>query len=71
VTDRLVLLDTEALAFHFKVPAATLRYWAAQDGWVKYGTRRTRQWNMVDVEASFIRRRHPELADTLGVSLAS
>ncbi|WP_027930715.1 hypothetical protein [Amycolatopsis thermoflava] len=71
MTDRLVLLDTEALSFHYSVPAATLRYWAMQDGWTKYGTRRTRQWNLDEVEASFVRRRAPELAVTLGVSLAT
>lgn len=71
MTDRLVLLDTEALSVHFDVPAATLRYWAAQDGWAKYGTRRTRRWNYDEVEAAFARRRDPELAVTLGVSLAT
>jgi uncharacterized protein YjcR len=51
-------LDTEALALHYGVPQGTLRRWAHEDGWTPHGGRRTRQWDMDQVQASYDRRRH-------------
>lgn len=51
-------LDIQALALHYQVPQGTLRRWAHEDGWTPIGTRRTRQWDMNEVQASYDRRRH-------------
>jgi 23S rRNA G2445 N2-methylase RlmL len=60
---RLRLLDTEALALHHKVAPGTIRRWASEDGWHRYGTRRHRLWSMADAQASQDKRRADEGAD--------
>lgn len=56
---RLRLLDTEALALHHGVACGTIRRWAHEDGWHRYGTRRHRLWSMAEVQASAERRQPP------------
>ncbi len=57
VKQRLRLVDFEALSFHYQVPQSTLRRWAVEDGWHKYGQPRARLWSMLEVQASFELRR--------------
>lgn len=52
IKPRKILVDTAALARHFGVAAGTIRRWACQDTWPKYGTRRQRLWNLLDAERS-------------------
>lgn len=54
---RLRLLDTEAIAVHYRVAPGTIRRWACQDRWRAYGTRRHRLWNLRDAQQSYERRR--------------
>lgn len=54
---RLRLLDFEALSDHYRVPQSTLRRWAVEDEWFKYGRPRARLWSMLEVQASFDMRR--------------
>lgn len=57
---RLRLLDTEALALHHGVATGTIRRWASEDGWHRYGTRRHRQWSMAEAHVSAERRQPPK-----------
>lgn len=54
---RLRLIDTEAIALHFKVAPGTVRRWASEDGWHPYGTRRFRLWSLADAQRSADKRR--------------
>lgn len=56
IKQRLRPLDTAALALHYHVAQGTIRRWACEDHWTPYGGRRTRQWNMIEVQASYDRR---------------
>ncbi|HVM13622.1 MAG TPA: hypothetical protein VM287_04750 [Egibacteraceae bacterium] len=56
---RLRLLDTEAIAYHFRVAPGTIRRWASEDHWHPYGTRRRRLWSLADAQASAERRHAP------------
>lgn len=56
---RLRLLDTEALAHHHGVAPGTIRRWASEDRWHRYGTRRHRLWSMAEAGASWERRQPP------------
>lgn len=52
------LLVTPAEASHlFKVAVGTLHRWAHEDQWRKFGARRTRHWNLADVQDAYDRRR--------------
>lgn len=50
------LLDTEALAVHYRVARGTIRRWASEDRWSPYGTRRNRLWSVEDAQRSWYRR---------------
>lgn len=67
IKQRLRLLDTAALANHYHVAPGTIRRWACEDHWASYGTRRTRQWNMIEVQASYDRR-HATESETCAVT---
>jgi uncharacterized protein YjcR len=54
---RLRLLDTVSLARHYGVAVGTIHRWAHEDGWMKYGPRRARLWDMAQAQASYERRR--------------
>lgn len=58
IKQRKILVDTGAMAARFEVAPGTVRYWASQDHWTPYGTRRHRLWNLADAQASYDRR-HP------------
>lgn len=62
MTQSLLLLDTEAIAWHYAVAPGTIRYWASQDHWHTYGTRRHRLWNLRQAQTSY-EQRHPEKQD--------
>jgi hypothetical protein len=62
IKQRAVLLDTAAVAVHYGVAVGTVRYWASVDHWHPYGSRRKRQWNLWDAQASY-ERRHTESDD--------
>ncbi|MBW0088251.1 hypothetical protein I4I73_03350 [Pseudonocardia sp. KRD-184] len=49
---RLCLLDTEAIAFHYSVAPGTVRRWASEEGWHRYGTRRHRLWSLAQAQQS-------------------
>lgn len=53
---RIRLADTASLARHYGVAIGTIHRWAHEDGWVKYGTRRARLWNMAEAQTSYERR---------------
>lgn len=57
---RLRLVDTEALAHHHKVAPGTIRRWASEDGWHRYGTRHHRLWSMAEAAKSWERRQPPK-----------
>lgn len=57
---RLRLLDTEALALHYGVATGTIRRWASEDRWHRYGTTRHRQWSMTEAQTSWERRQPPK-----------
>ena len=59
---RPILLDTQAIAVHYRVPRGTVGRWAHEDRWVKYGTRRRRLFDLREVQVSYDRR-HPETAE--------
>jgi uncharacterized protein YjcR len=61
---RLVLLDTEAIAHHFKVAPGTIRRWASQDQWHPYGTRRHRTWSLWEAQASWEHRHSRDQTET-------
>lgn len=48
---RLKLLDTEAIALFYGVAPGTIRRWAHLGRWTPYGSRRNRQWNLIEIEA--------------------
>lgn len=56
IKQRLRLLDTTAIALHYGVAVGSIRRWACEDGWTPYGGRRTRQWNLIEAQASYERR---------------
>lgn len=56
IKPRLRLLDTEAIAHHFHVAPGTIRRWASEDQWHRYGTRRNRLWSLADAQRSWERR---------------
>ena len=56
---RLRLLDTEAIALHYNVAPGTVRRWASEDRWHRYGTRRHRTWSIADAQRSYERRQPP------------
>lgn len=60
---RLRLLDTEAIALHYKVAPGSIRRWASEDGWHRYGTRRHRLWSLADAQASYERRQPRDQAE--------
>jgi uncharacterized protein YjcR len=55
-TQPLLLLDTEAIAWHYEVAVSTIRSWARRDHWQPYGTRRHRRWNLREAQASYEQR---------------
>jgi hypothetical protein len=57
IKPRLRLLDTEAIAHHFKVATGTIRRWASEDHWHAYGPPRTRQWDLAEAQRSYEKRR--------------
>jgi hypothetical protein len=59
---RLRLLDTEAIALHYKVARGSVSRWASEDRWHPYGTRRRRLWDLAEAQASY-EKRHPPAAD--------
>lgn len=59
IKQRLRLLDTEAIALHYQVAPGTIRRWASEDHWHRYGTRRHRLWSMTDAQQSWTRRNTP------------
>jgi 23S rRNA G2445 N2-methylase RlmL len=59
IKPRLRLLDTEALALHHKVAPGTIRRWASEDAWHRYGTRRHRLWSMAEAQRSARNRQPP------------
>lgn len=63
IKQRLRLLDTAAIAKHYGVAPGTIRYWASEDGWHPYGTRRHRQWDLNQAQASYDKR-HPDESET-------
>lgn len=56
IKPRLRLLDTEAIAVHYKVSTGTIRRWACEDRWHRYGTRRQRLWNLTEAQRSWEKR---------------
>lgn len=64
IKPRLRLVDTEALAVHFKVAPGTIRRWASQDRWHPYGTRAGRLWNITSAQRSYDKRRARACDDT-------
>lgn len=58
------LLDTEAVAVHYRCAPGTVRYWASVHGWTKYGTRRHRLWDLDEIEALFEQAREQVLNTT-------
>jgi hypothetical protein len=60
------LVSAPLAAWYYGVPVGTIHYWASADRWVKYGSRRNRQYEMIQVQASYLRRRvPPEVLDKL------
>lgn len=57
---RLRLLDTEAIAVHYKVAPGSIRRWASEDVWHRYGTRRHRLWSLDEAQMSYERRQPPK-----------
>lgn len=57
-----ILLDTQAIAVHYRVARGTVGRWASEDRWVKYGTRRRRLFDLREAQASYDRR-HPDTAE--------
>ena len=41
----------------YRVPVGTLRRWAHEDAWTRYGGPRSRHWSWAEVQAGFDRRR--------------
>lgn len=64
IKPRLRLLDTEAIAVHYGVAPGSIRRWASQDGWHRYGTRRHRLWSLADAQASAEKRRAEDQSET-------
>ncbi|WP_116042306.1 hypothetical protein [Amycolatopsis palatopharyngis] len=60
IKPRLRLADTAAIASLFRVAPGTVRYWASVDRWTPYGTRRHRQWNLLEAQASYDQRHTQE-----------
>lgn len=60
IKPRMRLLDTEAIAHHFKVARGTIRRWAHEDHWHPYGDDHRRQWDLAEVQQSYEKRR-PQL----------
>ncbi|GLZ36229.1 hypothetical protein Lesp02_84160 [Lentzea sp. NBRC 105346] len=58
------LADTAAIAAHFGVAPGTVRSWASRYRWTRYGTRRTRQWDLNEAQATYSKhiRKDPEHA---------
>lgn len=52
-----VLVTAEEAVQIFRVPVGTLRRWAHEDGWRRFGGSRSRHWGIVEVQASYDRRR--------------
>lgn len=52
-----ILLSVAEAAQLFHVPVGTLRRWAHEDGWERYGGERSRHWRLEQVQASYERRR--------------
>jgi len=63
IKSRLRLLDTEALALHHGVAPGSIRRWASEDGWHRYGTRRHRLWSMAEAHESAARRQPTHQAE--------
>lgn len=59
IKPRLQLVDTEAVAVHYKVAVGTVGRWASQDKWHRYGDRRNRLWDLAEAQRSYLKR-HPE-----------
>lgn len=52
------LLVTSAEAAQLlRVPVGTLHRWAHEDNWRKFGARRSRHWNLAEVQDAYDRRR--------------
>lgn len=47
------LLDTEAVAALYEVKVGTVRSWANRYRWTPYGGRKSRQWDVNEIEAKF------------------
>lgn len=47
------LVDTEAVAAHYRVAPGTVRSWASRYGWTPYGTRRARLWDLNQIQKTF------------------
>lgn len=50
-TQRKRLADTEAVAELYDVTPGTVRSWASRERWTSYGTRRSRLWDLDEIEA--------------------
>jgi len=52
-----ILITVKEATEIFKVPAGTLRRWAHEDGWERFGGPRSRYWHIDQVQDSYDRRR--------------
>lgn len=59
---RVRLVDTQAIACHYGVAEGTVRRWASEDRWHRWGSRRHRQWNLADAQRSYDKRHPPDAA---------
>jgi hypothetical protein len=60
------LVSAPLAAWYYSVPVGTIHRWASEDGWAKYGGLKYRRYALVQVQASFMRRRVPaEVLDRL------
>ena len=53
----MTLASVTELAATFRIPTSTLRRWAVEDGWTRYGSRYRRLYQVEDATRSYTQRR--------------
>lgn len=56
----MTLISPALAAWYFRVPVGTVYRWASQDRWPKHGTPGRREYDIADIQASYMKRRGPE-----------
>lgn len=62
----MTLLSPSLAAWYFHVPLGTVYRWASQDQWAKHGTLGRREYDITDIEASYLNRRAAQYASRVG-----